>query len=300
MSVVPFKTGGLAGLSGLANSLANVTQTTPGRGSGLPILRMGRDGQWMYGPENIEPQQGSHWAVNPGSLQHGYVAWVRNSDPNAKAELKGEAMVGASQPKPDRIGLPQYDNAPWEDQLIVDLLCLNGDDAGTTVQYKVSSIGGREALLKLISQIMGKAGANDPAIVPVIELLNSSYSHKKWNKVYVPVFSVIDWLTGLEEDPSAATAANQAKAAGTAPAAPAAREPAQPVRRAPVGGQTAVPVTKPAPTRKRPPAAAAAAPEPASTEPEEVPLPPLTEVPPFRPDPVEAAQPAGRRRRVAN
>ena len=37
-------------------------------GGGKPLLRLLRDGIWVYGQENIEVQEGSHWAVNPMQL----------------------------------------------------------------------------------------------------------------------------------------------------------------------------------------------------------------------------------------
>jgi hypothetical protein len=306
-AVAPFKFGGLAGLEGLAGGLAQVQQTTKGRSSGPPILRLGRDGVWMFGPENIEPQEGSQWAINPGSIQHGWVAWKRDDDPNAKPELRDEAMVPASMPKPDRNSLTHYADAPWAEQLSCELLCLNGEDEGTTVTFKPSSIGGKEAFLKLIGQITKKAAQGDPKVVPVVTLEQSSYPHKKWGKTYVPVLNVVDWLTGLEGDPGEATATNQRKASASATQTttqgPA--EAAQPARR-PAVGQVPVTSAKPATVRKRKPVEPTPLQEGVPTDTsspivEQLRAAEADEEPPFvetAPDATVAATP--RRRRVAN
>src|SRR5690606_25103090 len=107
--------------------LQNVKQNIVVKG-GEPILRLGRDGVWIYGQENLDVQEGARWAVNPLSLQHGYICWkVIPQGSKEKPELLGEEMIGMFSAKPDKNSLPDYGH-PWDECLSFNLLCLNGDD----------------------------------------------------------------------------------------------------------------------------------------------------------------------------
>ena len=74
----------VAALAGLKRGVQNVRQAIP-TSSTVPILRMGTDGIWVYGQENIEVEDESRWAINPVSIMHGYVCWT-NYPKEAKKE----------------------------------------------------------------------------------------------------------------------------------------------------------------------------------------------------------------------
>ena len=132
--VVKFQGGNLpANTQDLIAGLANVTQEIRGATGGVPFLRLLRHGVFAYGPENIEPEEDSLWAVNPRSVHHGWAAW-------GDGELFDEIMMPFNSPLPPKSELRDYGVA-WSQQYSVLLQCMNGEDTGQTVMYKGTSIG---------------------------------------------------------------------------------------------------------------------------------------------------------------
>lgn len=192
--------GALASLSQLKTGLQNVSSTivTPG---GTPILRLLKDGSWVYGAENVEVEDGSLWAVNPYSLQHGWVSWT-DKPGNQSNEIVGEVMVPMTSPLPVHSDL-QNTGWDWDQQLSVELQCITGADKGTTVQYKVTSVGGMNAIKALITELMKQLDTDETRPVPVVSLDHDTYMHKKHGKVYVPVIGVQKWVELTAEAPAA-------------------------------------------------------------------------------------------------
>src|SRR5688572_21143456 len=132
------------------------------------------------------------------SLQHGFIAWADGDGDNSGGPL-GEVMVPATSPLPARSELRDV-GADWDQQFSFQLKCVEGEDAGTQVLYKTASTGGTNAVDKLIAKIMTQLDADPEHPVPIIELSNDSYPHKKWGKTYVPVFVVRDWANMAMDD----------------------------------------------------------------------------------------------------
>jgi hypothetical protein len=245
--------------------MANVTTTTPAglpanlldqiakgiaenrapasvAGGGKPLLRLLRDGIWVFGQENIEVQEGSRWAVNPMQLAHGWVCWI-DGGPNAKNELAGEVMGPMWEPRVPRPA--PIDATPFKEQFGCDLKCLTGDDAGIEVAFKTPSDGGIRAMVKLrddIQRHLVNGGAAFPC--PVVELEQESYNHSKWGKIYKPILNIVGWC-----DMNGAMAGENLGAIEP-PAPTPAPEPAQPQRQR----QRRAPVSQPSATSANPPA----------------------------------------------
>lgn len=188
----------VAALSSLKSGLQNVASTivTPG---GTPILRMLKDGSWVYGADNVEVETGSLWAVNIMSLEHGYVSWT-DKPGNAPNEIVGEVMVPMTSKLPLESELPET-GWSWSQQLSVELKCLNGTDVGETVVYKTTSVGGMNAIKSLVAAVMKQLEADPNQPIPIVALENDSYQHKRHGKVYVPMISVEQWSELSDEDP---------------------------------------------------------------------------------------------------
>jgi len=173
--------------SGIAESRANTVIA-----GGKPLLRLLKDANWVFGQRDDQVQEGSTWAVNPLSIAHGWVAWT-NHEGNTKNTLVGEVMAPVHAPKPDR---PQpIDGWAFTEQRLFELRCMDGDDEGTEVVYKISSVGGMRAVDDLLASLQGQLADNPLYPCPVVELLSDSYQHQKYGKIYVPIFNVIDWAT---------------------------------------------------------------------------------------------------------
>lgn len=198
----------LAALGSLKQGLQNV-QSHIHTAGGDPILRMGRDGVWIYGADNVEVEAGSEWAVNPMSLQHGYICWKNIPQGSKdKPELLGEEVRSMFQPLPDKNSLPDYGAGnSWAEEIMVDLRCVSGEDEGEQTLYKPSSTGGLRAMKEVIGEIMTAIDKHPETPVPVVVLENDSYQHKQYGKTYVPVLRIVRWVSmeGVEA-PAAETA----------------------------------------------------------------------------------------------
>lgn len=211
--------GAIASLSSLKSGLQNVTSTIVARG-GDPFLRLLTDGSWVYGADNVEVEEGSLWAVNPLSIQHGWVSWTDHPGKQAN-EIVGEVMVPAGSPLPDMAGLRDT-GWPWTQQLSIQVQCVSGEDTGTSVLYKTTSVGGTNAVKALLNKLMAQLDVDPTHPVPVIELLTDHYTHKKWGKTYTPVFEVRSWssIDSVELEPEGDAPADEPAEEVAEPAAP--------------------------------------------------------------------------------
>lgn len=224
--------GALAALGNLKQGLQNVQSGIRVAG-GEPILRMGRDGIWIYGADNVEVEPGSTWAINPMSLTHGFICWkVIPEGSKEKPELLGEETRSMFQPLPNKDSLPDYGH-PWAEVLSVQLKCLSGEDEGEQTLFKTSSTGGLRAMKELIGSIMEAIDKHPDTPVPVVQLKSDSYAHKQYGKTYFPVIAIESWVSmeGVAEEAALAAepekATEQPKPARrAAAAAPAQQEPA--------------------------------------------------------------------------
>jgi len=230
-------TGALAALKGLKRGIQNVKSTIMVKG-GDPYLKVGRDGRWCYGQEDIEVEDGSPWAANPLSLQHGWVCWNRDKGADNSGGPLGEVMVGLGAPLPPKSSLQDHGHE-WDQQYSILMKCMGGTDKGEQVLYKTASVGGVAAMDKLLGAIDARLGEDTDAVVPILSLEIDSYKHKLYGKTYVPVLNVTGWATidGVEavesEDVKAEPEAKQpepepVKAARTRKAAELATAPIDP------------------------------------------------------------------------
>lgn len=178
----------------LKAGLQTASQAIQGGDGSLALLRLLKSGTFVYGPENIEIEPGSRWAVNPNSIQHGWVCW-------GDSELLDERMVPFNQAPPVRAELPDlgYD---WNQQVAVGLQCVSGEDEGQVVLYKGSSKGIRNAMKKLIAALVTQLNADPVNYVPIVHMDVDSYNHPKWGETFFPVIDVLDWtsMDGGDED----------------------------------------------------------------------------------------------------
>jgi hypothetical protein len=186
--------GAVAALANLKRGIQNTRQAIPAS-STKPILRMGTDGIWVYGQDNIEVEDGSEWAVNPLSIRHGFVCWTNKKKGEGKNELLGEVYASMSSDPIDPSTLPDK-GWPWKAATSVELKCVTeGEDEDEEVIYKPSSVGGANAMQELLDAIEKQLDSGSDAICPVIKLNCDHYNNKQYGKTYVPIFEVVDWMT---------------------------------------------------------------------------------------------------------
>jgi hypothetical protein len=203
----------LAAIQNLRGGLQNV-QTQVRVPGGEPIMRLGGDGIWVYGADNVEVQEGSEWALNPLSLRYGFVCWkIIPQGTKDTPELYGEELVPINLPLPDKSQLQAYNSEnqavdhakhPWVQVISVDIKCLTGDDTGEQTVYKPSSTGGIRALQDLIKRLDEQLNKDPAHPVPVCLLESDSYQHKTWGKTYIPILKIVRWAALDDSDDTAA------------------------------------------------------------------------------------------------
>ena len=156
--------------------------------AGSVILKMDKRGDWVFGADQTEVDEGTLWAVNPFSFVHGYIAW-------GDGEVLGEKMVSVSHPLPEMESAPAGANRGWETQVGMSLKCISGPDNGLEVRYSVTSVGGKRAVQGLAVAIAQQVENDQSKPVPVVTLKRDHYTHKSYGKIYTPVFEVQEWMS---------------------------------------------------------------------------------------------------------
>jgi len=156
--------------------------------AGSVILKMDKRGDWVFGADQTEVDEGTLWAVNPFSFVHGYIAW-------GDGEVLGEKMVSVSHPLPEMESAPAGAKRGWETQVGMSLKCITGPDNGLEVRYSVTSVGGKRAVQGLAVAIAQQVESDQSKPVPVVTLKRDHYTHKSYGKIYTPVFEVQEWMS---------------------------------------------------------------------------------------------------------
>jgi hypothetical protein len=217
----------------LTKGIAESRASTVIAAGGKPILRLLKSGDWVFGQSDEEVQEGSRWAVNVATIQHGYVCWIDGA-------IRGEVMTSVFAHKPERP--PAIEGTPYKEQRSFDMRCMDGDDAGTEVIYKVSSLSGMGTSDKLFAALQARAEEDKNFIFPVVTLDVDHYNHKKHGKIYTPVLNIVGWVDANGEAPAAGNGRDRGSSQSiaddeqinTAPAAARTR-----TRKAPLGAATA-------------------------------------------------------------
>jgi len=237
-------------MSGIAQ--ARATTILPG---GKPYFRLLKTKNYVWGQANEEMQEGSKWVVNIMSMAHGWSCWV-DGGKNMPNDLAGEVLVSMTLPRPDQ---PEpIGEFEFKELYSMEMKCLDGDDAGTEVLYRINSTGGKRAVLGLMDEIYGQLARRPAYPCPVLVLSSDTYSHKKHGQIVFPIYAVVGWANMQGElDTGEAAPALADRTPTTAPTRPARTK--APLAAAPA---PAVEPVQPAPTaqthvgqRRRPSAA---------------------------------------------
>lgn len=199
----------------------------------LKLVKNG--GYWVYGQKDTEVEEGSLWAINPMSLQTGFIAW-KGGQP------VGKRMGSIFHPPITRDQLEEV-GARWDENVAFDLVCISGEDVGVECQYTANSYGGRKAFTELMDALMKQTSIDATKIVPIVEMTSDSYIHKEYGETFNPVFEIKEWRamdgTGAVDDDEVADEQQEEQPKAEAPKAEPAKETAtEPTRR-----RRAAPVT---------------------------------------------------------
>lgn len=155
-------------------------------GGGKQFLKLLKNGgYWVYGAKNTGVEEDSEWAINPMSLQTGFVAWH-------KSKLVGRRMSSIFA---DAIDPSTLEDVPskWDEAVSFELVCVSGEDVGVLCEYTANSYGGRKAFNELLDALMKQSTLDAAHIVPIITMQAESYQHAEYGETWNPIFEVVKW-----------------------------------------------------------------------------------------------------------
>ena len=214
-NLAPFQSGGLANMAAMRTALHNAGARTQSSTGGRDILKLDRgNGSWVYGVNSTILGDNEIVLVNPASFIHGWIAW-------GEGVIEGEVMTSVANPMPTMAELPPLPVSKDPDEKIAWAAQMGFQAAltdGTQLIYKANSMGGREFIGELATNIGDRMGVDESTPVPAILLSNTFYKHTKWGRVYKPAYVITDWLSMGDtsvpaQEEQAAQAAAQAAAA---------------------------------------------------------------------------------------
>ena len=172
----------------LSTALATAMQTMGGGDGDFQFMKMTKAGEFMFGADETEVQEGSLWAIDPRSIVKGFIKWSEGG------ELVGEEMAPIFGGQPIiKSALPES-GVGWTEQVGFALACTNGDDKGTQCLYKSNSKGGLKAIKSYLSALQGQL-ATDPAnSVALVALSSDFYKHKTYGRIYNPIITIESWM----------------------------------------------------------------------------------------------------------
>lgn len=176
----------------LQSRLQRFKQTRPTSSDGSIFLKMAKDGEWSYGAEEEVPEDDSKWAINPNSIQQGYICWPTAEDARGGGPV-AEQMYDAGADIPFITEMPHHEDCKWTDQLSINMKCISGEDKDLEVVYKTNSKSGVAELNNIIDAIVEQM-EDGGAPIPVVHLRNDHYRHKKYGKIYTPVLDIVNWM----------------------------------------------------------------------------------------------------------
>ena len=149
----------------------------------LSFLRMDKAGNWSFGIEADPVEDEQEFFINPTGFRHGWVCW-------GDAEKLGEALVPVTEALPETGPVPGGGRG-WEFQLACHFKDVQ---SGQELVYASSSVGGKRAIAGVAAEIGARCAAGEEKNVPVVTLGSSDYKHKKYGKIYNPIFDVRRWV----------------------------------------------------------------------------------------------------------
>ena len=155
-----------------------------------------KKGAWFKGEKEIDPS-GRGFLVNYQEAYTGWTRWserkpvdqrlVRCSDYRMKEPREALGFTDKNTWETSDRGIPQD---PWQpsDRIVLRTT----DSAEDLLTFITSSVGGRNAIAKLLGKVARSPHAAEGKM-PVVELECGTYDHDDYGTVSYPVFKIVDW-----------------------------------------------------------------------------------------------------------
>ena len=190
-------------LADLKNSLANAQDTAP-VSSGVQYLTFAsRRNSWEYGREK-EDVSGQKLLINSASFTHGWILWHMR-----KCHTSMVSIMQPLPPEPEPMSKPNGEQSiPSEGRGFQG----KWEDSDEIIQFESGTMGGKNAVSKVVAEVKMRAIAGSDYIFPLVELDSYSYINNNGDEVYAPELKVISWLNAEGETEGAALEAPEEKA----------------------------------------------------------------------------------------
>lgn len=172
-------------------------------------------GEWVFGSDDTEVEEGSQWAVNPLTMEKGWIMW--HPDENKKKVL-AQHMFAFNEQRPPKSSLPdpvlEDDDklGEWSEAFAVQLMCISGEDEGTETVFQTFSAGGKSLFSDFVRKLQAQLQQDQEKFVAVVELKSDSYKHKTYGKVFTPEFDIKKWVPLTDAMPVADEEVDEAEA----------------------------------------------------------------------------------------
>lgn len=176
----------------------------------MPILKLKKNGDWVYGQEEIYLDDKAYLAVNPLTIKRGYIAFSEAESGIAMTVdgERAEFFYDPSDPPPRIEDLPEVEietikgkrgkieevEPEYRQQIVLQMVIVGGDDDGLEVLYKPTSVGGLRFCRKIIKEIRKRFDTGLMDIQPLIEVWSEPYPHPKWGELHNPLFEIKEWV----------------------------------------------------------------------------------------------------------
>ena len=174
-----------ANISDLKQSLATSEVDAGGSGAQMSFLSFAaRRNAWEYGRDK-EDVSGQILHINAASFVHGWVLWSQRKCTKVMASIM-EPMPQQPEPKQKPNGQLDYPSegrgfqGKWE-------------DSDEIVSFESGTLGGKNAVNKVIAEVKRKAVAGSDYIFPKVELNSYSYTNNNGDEVFSPVLDIVGW-----------------------------------------------------------------------------------------------------------
>ena len=159
----------------LDRALSRVDDATGG-----DFIKLDKSGVWIVGEDVVVDQEACKFKASIPNVLYGLTAWHNG-------EAVKEMLYSASEPpvSPDMLG-PLPPEVKVEQCFAMPLRCVEGPFKGDKFVYKSSSPSAWNAFGIFLRQARAQGTET-----PLMMLDKSSYRHKKYGKIFTPIFTVI-------------------------------------------------------------------------------------------------------------
>ena len=182
-------------VSALAESISKFKQKT--QSGNVQYLKIGQHGKpteglITYGVDAVEVEPDSQWGVHIAGVQWGYL--LRDG-----AEVVSEAWTSWYSDLPEVDQRQATGSREWKQSVKAQMVCVSGDDAGVVVEFGGDSWGHNKfyrLLMDALSERLSGELENSEEIIPLINLVGSSYySKKRGEPIYEITPKILEWVS---------------------------------------------------------------------------------------------------------